>query len=67
MGHRSLITTGEEKVQRKKFKIDDLLEKKTRDSTEGQQSTNGFMTLTFLGYYEKKGKLKPLSIYPKEI
>ena len=57
MKHRSVITNNEEKVQRKTFKVNDILEKKNKESTECQQSSNGFMTLTFLGYYEKKGKI----------
>ena len=52
------MTNNDGKIQRKTFKVDDMLEKKNKDSTEFQQSSNGFMTLTFLGYYEKKGKYK---------
>ena len=45
---------------RRNFKVDDLLEKKKKESTEIAQQLNGFMTLTFLGYYEKKGKHPPI-------
>ena len=64
MKHRVIITNNEEKVQRKTFKVDDILEKKNKESTECQQSSNGFMTLTFLGYYEKKGIIKALILNP---
>ena len=55
MKHRSLKSNASEKQQRKDFKVDHLLDIKKKESEIVQQSTNGFMTMKFLGYYEKKG------------
>ena len=55
MKHRSLKSNASEKQQRKDFKVDHLLDIKKKESEIAQQSTNGFMTMKFLGYYEKKG------------
>ena len=55
MKHRSLKSNASEKQQRKDFKVDHLLDMKKKESEIVQQSTNGFMTMKFLGYYEKKG------------
>ena len=57
MKHRSLKSNASEKQQRKDFKVDHLLDIKKKESEIAQQSTNGFMTMKFLGYYEKKGNL----------
>ena len=57
MQHRSLKRTRQEREAKKRFKVDDLLGKKSKESLELEpQTSHGFMTLTFLGYYEKKGK-----------
>ena len=57
MKHRSLIGNRGDSELRNKFKLDDMLGKKVKESQElDPQSSNGFMTLTFLGYYEKKGR-----------
>ena len=55
MRHRSIKANPLEKSQRKDFKVDHLLDMKKKESELAQQSTNGFMTMKFLGYYEKKG------------
>ena len=60
MRHRSLsgncAANGDGKSS-KKIGVDDLLARKSKECQELEpQSLNGFMTLTFLGYYEKKGK-----------
>ena len=55
MKHRSFTTSNADRESRKTFKINDLLAKKNKESAEIGQASNGFMTLTFLGYYEKKG------------
>ena len=63
MQHRSLKRTRQEKEAKKKFKVDDLLGKKSKESLElDPQTSHGFMTLTFLGYYEKKGKQPTLKL-----
>ena len=60
MRHRSILPSNADREVRRNFKVDDLLEKKKKESTEIAQQLNGFMTLTFLGYYEKKGKHPPI-------
>ena len=60
MRHRSIFPSNADREVRRNFKVDDLLEKKKKESTEIAQQLNGFMTLTFLGYYEKKGKHPPI-------
>ena len=70
MRHRSILPSNADREVRRNFKVDDLLEKKKKESTEIAQQLNGFMTLTFLGYYEKKGKHPPirwLSYYMKSL
>ena len=44
---------------RKAFKVDSLLDKKLREREEAlhPQALTGFMTLTFLGFYDKKSAL----------
>ena len=54
------MSSNADREVRRNFKVDDLLEKKKKESTEIAQQLNGFMTLTFLGYYEKKGKHPPI-------
>ena len=55
MIHRSLKANASDKQRRKDFKVDSLLDIKKKESELSQQSTSGFMTIKFLGYYEKKG------------
>ena len=55
MIHRSLKANATDKQRRKDFKVDNLLDIKKKESELSQQSTSGFMTIKFLGYYEKKG------------
>ena len=55
MIHRSLKANATDKQRRKDFKVDSLLDIKKKESELSQQSTRGFMTIKFLGYYEKKG------------
>ena len=55
MIHRSLKANATDKQRRKDFKVDSLLDIKKKESELSQQSTSGFMTIKFLGYYEKKG------------
>ena len=58
MIHRSLKTNAADKQRRKDFKVDSLLDIKKKESELSQQSTSGFMTIKFLGNYEKKGNYR---------
>lgn len=47
---------------RRGFKIDTILEKlMSKNNQENNPSVRGYMTLTFLGFYDKKGNHKTLS------
>uniref|UniRef100_A0A1B6DHJ5 Uncharacterized protein n=1 Tax=Clastoptera arizonana TaxID=38151 RepID=A0A1B6DHJ5_9HEMI len=40
--------------KRRGFKVDNVLERVMRNQNNGQQPLSGYMTLTFLGFYDKK-------------
>jgi len=58
-----VVDRQEDAKRRKKFRFDDLkerMEKELLDQARASPALNGFMTLTFLGYYEKKRKISIL-------